>query len=479
MATESEIQRVVESAVGTSEIAMEERLHVIIDRRLSESFLAMSTRLENNILLGLQRRQLDPRGLIPESMKQNSGPGTREGQWLQSRRTPASPALSSHTRNRGLHDSVLCDSELSYQCKCHILTHVCAGRLELSWLHNILGAKRISYSGPNTMWSNQASRHSKCLSPDCKNRQNIRGKYHYVVIQYLFPPWLAMAMLSMYFFRHGRPELLLRVHRIIPAKTGFHPQGLIGRVRVNDIQAVKHRLSTYPSSVPDVTAPSGISALMYAVQLARTDMAKLLLQAGADPFQESFSGRSAARFILFKFLYSNTGNPDSPGLPGETAYGINLADVLEHGDYTDLHRAIIGGYVLKLATALEDARLRSQVNSKTLDGLTPLHLAAGLCPTDTEVRLLLNAGADPDAVAHHGRDTPLHWARLGGNEQAVKALASAGASPQFGAKQATLRRTLFHAAAQRSGSATTTVSLVAKLLSPEYGIHINTPDEGS
>ncbi|MEX2487480.1 MAG: ankyrin repeat domain-containing protein [Nitriliruptoraceae bacterium] len=63
-----------------------------------------------------------------------------------------------------------------------------------------------------------------------------------------------------------------------------------------------------------------------------------------------------------------------------------------------------------------------------VDGFTALHLAAYFA-RDAVVQILLDAGADPDAVADNGTDLrPLHAATAAASSTIVAALLTAGAS---------------------------------------------------
>ncbi|KAK7872071.1 hypothetical protein R5R35_004556 [Gryllus longicercus] len=68
----------------------------------------------------------------------------------------------------------------------------------------------------------------------------------------------------------------------------------------------------------------------------------------------------------------------------------------------------------------------ADVNAINDQGRAAIHYAAACDSTGRSVRLLIGAGADVDARDGTGA-TPLHWAAFNGNETAVRALLAAGA----------------------------------------------------
>jgi ankyrin repeat protein len=73
------------------------------------------------------------------------------------------------------------------------------------------------------------------------------------------------------------------------------------------------------------------------------------------------------------------------------------------------------------------ARLPAELNLRAPDGFTPLHYAAFFGGAEA-VRVLLDAGADPDADQENPmRVRPLHSAAARGDREAVRALLEAGA----------------------------------------------------
>ncbi len=138
----------------------------------------------------------------------------------------------------------------------------------------------------------------------------------------------------------------------------------------------------------DVNAPQGdgMTALHWAARSANADLARLLLEAGAD-----------------------------------------VGAVTRIGAYTALHLASEVGSAqvvrLLLAGGAEQTATTADVG-----GTTPLHLAAGAGDAEA-VRLLLEHGGDADAREARWGQTPLMYAAARGREAAVRALLEGGANP--------------------------------------------------
>ncbi|MYL06366.1 MAG: ankyrin repeat domain-containing protein, partial [Gemmatimonadales bacterium] len=138
----------------------------------------------------------------------------------------------------------------------------------------------------------------------------------------------------------------------------------------------------------DVNAPQGdgMTALHWAARAANADLARLLLEAGAD---------------------------------------VDAATRI--GAYTPLHLAseVGGGEVVGL---LLEAGAAQTATTADVGGATPLHLAAGAGEADA-VRLLLAHGGDADVREARWGQTPLMYAAARGREAAVRALLEGGADP--------------------------------------------------
>ncbi|MXY15080.1 MAG: hypothetical protein F4Y53_05290 [Proteobacteria bacterium] len=97
-------------------------------------------------------------------------------------------------------------------------------------------------------------------------------------------------------------------------------------------------------------------------------------------------------------------------------------------DWTPLHVAAMNDdNPVGVITAL--VRAGADPNAKAVDGLTPLHMAAGMNANPESIQTMLDVGARLDAKGSNGL-TPLHMAaRLNKNPAVVAALLAAGADP--------------------------------------------------
>ena len=145
---------------------------------------------------------------------------------------------------------------------------------------------------------------------------------------------------------------------------------------------------TLLSDGADVNAPQGdgMTALHWAARAANADLARLLLDAGAD---------------------------------------VDAATRI--GAYTPLHLASeVGG--AEVVGLLLEAGAEQTATTADVGGATPLHLAAGAGEADA-IRLLLAHGGDADVREARWGQTALMYAAARGREAAVRALLEGGADP--------------------------------------------------
>jgi len=140
----------------------------------------------------------------------------------------------------------------------------------------------------------------------------------------------------------------------------------------------------------DTKYPGGETALQAAAITGRTDVVKVLLEAGADINARNDRGQTALHAILDikRFTYAQESRPK------------------------DMIEALLAK--------------GAEVNLKDNDGRTPLHVAAELAEGDI-VELLLDKGADINAKDDESGATALHHAARFGNRSAAEVLVARGA----------------------------------------------------
>ncbi len=97
---------------------------------------------------------------------------------------------------------------------------------------------------------------------------------------------------------------------------------------------------------------------------------------------------------------------------------------------TILHAAAFYGYTLVLQDLLNHLPCKALISAEDEDGKTPLHKAVWLDPKPDIVTLLLDHGADPNALNKY-QYTPLHWAAKHGHLQSASILIARKADPQL------------------------------------------------
>ena len=131
------------------------------------------------------------------------------------------------------------------------------------------------------------------------------------------------------------------------------------------------------------------SALMYAYRELDVDLAKQLIEKGADTKVKDAENRNLI-VHLFRMLNTNSKEDFEVLLKLAQENGVNETTPFEKGKNL-LHLAIEeeSAYLIEQAIALNQ-----DVNHKNKEGLTPLHVAAMKSKNDTLLKLLLKHGAD-------------------------------------------------------------------------------------
>lgn len=217
------------------------------------------------------------------------------------------------------------------------------------------------------------------------------------------------------------PELLLRVINRLPSVSS--PEAfwnLKAIVERGDLEALKFSIANRLASVHDIHHATGETALWFAVYAENFDMIKILLHAGADPFQGSIS--TAAVTVLLSRIHAG-----SPGIK-RIASLFPVTDIMEAYEYTDLHKIILGIHPIDACEAMARSPvLATQVNQPTIAGLTPVHLAA-IRGSTAQLAALKQAGAD-FALRTVNDSTALHLACTGQKAAAAHFILATDAVP--------------------------------------------------
>jgi len=224
---------------------------------------------------------------------------------------------------------------------------------------------------------------------------------------------------------NGTPELVVRLLNRIDRNGLSMQENIFGYVFRRDVEGVKRILAERRGSIYDVYGEELQSPLAAAVMNRDIAMVPLLLQAGADPYQEVWAAGNSTSGVpvtsmALKFLVAGQ------------AYGTELSHILpivqqfDDEDRPVLHMAITGLLHLDIRETLLNPEHLADVNRTAMGGLSPLHLAAIRGDTGI-IRLLLRAGADIDLVTLPTSSTALHQACGYSQYEAAKVLVEAGA----------------------------------------------------
>ncbi|KAK3395038.1 ankyrin repeat-containing domain protein [Podospora didyma] len=285
-------------------------------------------------------------------------------------------------------------------------------------LKRVFGSVTLVYSGTSSS--------QPCTDPDCQARPKHHGTNREVNLVYSFPDWLVRGALSIFFSSNlnGSPELNIRLLYRIASDVTTISQSIFGYVYRRDVEGLKRLLAEKRGSVYDIRADTGKSPLYAALEGGDLAAVKVLLQAGADPWQSdgvASDGYAETPMTFALLLYIAR-----HAIADDVCRLLPVFDHLQDED-VHLHLAIIGLLDLDIAEALQKPRYLSTINHRpqSMTGLSPLHLASMRGDLAT-VKLLLRAGASID-LKSSSQATPLHQACKFGHYQVARHLLSAGA----------------------------------------------------
>ena len=326
-------------------------------------------------------------------------------------------------------------------CICHVQSRSSTPGL----VDRVFGQVFVGYAGLPFV-------NAKCDTDSCEKSQAA-----HITVEYWFPlgfAWSKILRLQLTYQARIGPHFELSTLRRVPDSAQCVNFALDG-----NIDGLKDLFRRNLASPRDVSTTRGYSVLRWAMYGKQYQTCKFLLDAGADPhYRPIAASDNSPRNKAHQFLLMG-------GLTDDDAEALRYLargdDFIDEQDYTTLHKIILG---LSMAELEEEIRLHPEnINTTDVMGRTPLAWAA--CRGDdraivtllshgadvntldvqhsgvvghaadksyvTCVRLLLEAGADPDIASAHGFKVgnPLNVAARNASDPLVlKTLLDFGAS---------------------------------------------------
>ena len=326
-------------------------------------------------------------------------------------------------------------------CNCHLQARSSTPGL----IDRVFGQMFVGYAGLPFV-------NAKCDTESCEKSQAA-----HISVEYWFPlgfAWSKILRLQLTYQARIGPQFELSTLRRVPDSAQCVNFALNG-----NIDGLKDLFRRNLASPRDVSTTRGYSVLRWAMYGKQYQTCRFLLNAGADPdYRPIAASDNSPRNKAHQFLLMG-------GLSDDDAEALRCLtrgdDFIDEQNYTTLHKIILGLYMGDLE---EEIRLHPEnVNTTDVMGRTPLAWAA--CRGDdraivtllshgadvntldvqhsgvvghaadrsyvTCVRLLLEAGADPDIASAHGFKVgnPLNVAARNASDPLVlKTLLDFGAS---------------------------------------------------
>lgn len=295
-----------------------------------------------------------------------------------------------------------CDSNCS--CRCHMGRKPKWCRLEL--LYGILGSVIIN-----------RGESSHCNDASCVQSGSKHDK-----LVYSTPRWLAeVFMMAFLKVTDVWPTISLPVCQTVNIVDTEDSMSVIALAKTGSLPELKIAIANRPRAVFDVWHDNGFSALHIAAIQGSPGMVAHLISRGADPFLEDHWGVPAIFECYQRILRGN----DTPEVKELLAEQLRLSVFFEDYDFSHIHFVVLGIRSLDLHTELNKQEYKHKVNDRDGMGMTPLHWASIRGDADA-VRKLLDAGADANIPDKRDR-TPLYEACQSNSEHCVRQLLDYGA----------------------------------------------------
>jgi ankyrin repeat protein len=175
---------------------------------------------------------------------------------------------------------------------------------------------------------------------------------------------------------------------------------------------------------PNDLSQNGNSILHFPLELGHIETCKFLLDLGVDPYFEDDLGQPPAQFVL-SYILSSQGTTSLAKAYESTFFGISSSHS-ELWDISYIHRVVVGVQFSDLSIVLQEPAHMHEVNTLDKVGNSPLFWAA-LRGDDEAVKALLQASALITLQDYEGR-TALHAALQSSSLRSVELLLMAGAS---------------------------------------------------
>ena len=276
----------------------------------------------------------------------------------------------------------LCGSSCS--CHCHLRHKYQA----FSILDRVIGRLFLGYSGPSL-------RRQQCNLETCRQSGDKSTQ-----LTYFFPRWFVDKVFTVSFGAGvGAPSLNVKMRRTVPETSS-----LFGLSRVEGVAGIQHIFEARTGSPDDIDPRGGWTPLHFAVDHGSLEVCKLLLNCGADPFWEDNFGNTPTDVAWRNIMHLKA----SPQLAEAFCVLFPGTDYLQERRFTQLHKLIIE---LEQGDLNQCILASDSLNSRDLDGWTPLHWAARRGNSEA-VSLLLAHGADAFLITDNDKRSALHLAAM-------------------------------------------------------------------
>lgn len=307
-------------------------------------------------------------------------------------------------------------------CRCHVRHHARSSTVLAAYL----GQLCVAYAGlPLCV--------PACTEEDCRRRLAT-----WVEFQYVFPPqvWEKAIYLFAAVTGFGGPVFCLTVRN----RTEYTQSNSIFQMAlVGNLEGIKKLLEKRQANPNDVNSTYGETALWWAVKGGRPEVARFLLNAGADPNIQNDRNMSVSisptisrpladsccRTIIEQTVGRLLCEPKGSRFILQFHDLFACVDYKETFNFTEMHQAALGMLPLSVEEVLGSPAFDQDIEARDKEGKTPLYWAARK-GNEIAVRQLIHAGADVNA-ADVGKDTPLGAASRSCSSICVQMLLDAGA----------------------------------------------------